>query len=112
MSATDTGEVAVSYKVLNEDGSSFRARLVVSNGSGESTDWRVELRFTGDVTGISASSGPGVSVTIKDRGWYLLSGTRPLDAGSQQTVQLRFSRTGGGEYPTLCTINGSACAVG
>ncbi|MEV6814744.1 cellulose binding domain-containing protein [Micromonospora sp. NPDC051296] len=111
LSATDTGEVAVSYKVLNEDETSFRARLSVSNGGGESRDWRVELRFTGDVTGISASSGPGVSVTIKDTGWYLLSGTRPLDAGSSQTVHLRFSRTGGGVYPALCTVNGSACAV-
>ncbi len=106
----DTGGVTASYRVLNTDVGSFRARLSVHNGTGERKDWQVELRFTGEVTGVQASSGPGVSVTIRGSGWYLLSGTRPLDAGGQQTVQLRFSRTGGGEHPAQCTVNGSACA--
>ncbi|WP_433529014.1 hypothetical protein ACQPYA_22150 [Micromonospora sp. CA-263727] len=111
-STTGGGTLAASYRVLADDEESFQARLVVSNGSGASSDWRVELRFTGEVTGVRASSGPGVSVTIKDRGWYLLSGTGPLNSGAEQTVQLRFTRTGGGEYPAQCTVNGSACALG
>ncbi|MBX7266104.1 hypothetical protein KIF24_08760 [Micromonospora sp. Llam7] len=110
--AAETGVVGASYQVQGgADAESFQAQLVVRNGTGQSSKWLVELRFGGGVTGVRASSGPGVSVTIRGSGWYLLSGTGPLDAGGQQSVQLRFSRTGGGEYPAQCTVNGAACDV-
>ncbi|QKW15240.1 hypothetical protein [Verrucosispora sp. NA02020] len=106
------GALTATYRVSGAvEPDSFRAQMVVRNGTGESRDWQVELRFTGDVTGIRASSGPGVSVSIKGGGWYLLSGTVPLAAGAQQAVDLRFSRTGGGEYPAHCVVNGSSCAL-
>ncbi|MFI7077453.1 hypothetical protein ACIBO1_09180 [Micromonospora sp. NPDC049903] len=106
------GALTASYRVSGAvEPDSFRAQVVVRNGTAESRDWQVELRFTGDVTGIRASSGPGVSVSIKGGGWYLLSGTVQLAAGAQQTVDLRFSRTGGGEYPAHCVVNGSSCAL-
>ncbi|MFI7550024.1 hypothetical protein ACIBQ2_09765 [Micromonospora sediminimaris] len=107
------GAVTASYRVLDSgDADHFEAQLVVSNGTSGSDDWQVELRFSGGVTGIRASSGPGVSVTIRGPGWYLLSGTGQLAAGAQQSVQLRFTRTGGGEYPSQCTVNGTGCGIG
>ncbi|MEV2237916.1 hypothetical protein [Micromonospora sp. NPDC049891] len=107
------GSVTASYRVQDSgDADYFEAQLVVRNGTGRSNDWQVELRFNGGVTGIRASSGPGVSVTIRGSGWYLLSGTGQLAAGAQQSVQLRFTRTGGGEYPAQCTVNGTSCGVG
>ncbi|RIV39903.1 hypothetical protein D2L64_06030 [Micromonospora radicis] len=108
----DTGVLSASYQVDSADPISFRARLVVRNGTARSSDWTVELRFTGQVSGVRASSGPGVSVTIKGAGWYLLSGAEPLDAGAGQTVDLRFTRVGTGEYPAHCAVNGDACSMG
>ncbi|MBQ1025810.1 cellulose binding domain-containing protein [Micromonospora sp. C95] len=111
--ADEGGAVTASYRVQDsDDADHFEAQLVVRNGTSRSEDWQVELRFSGGVTGIRASSGPGVSVTIRGSGWYLLSGTGQLAAGAQQSVQLRFTRTGGGEYPTQCTVNGSGCGMG
>ncbi|GGM58655.1 hypothetical protein GCM10011608_49570 [Micromonospora sonchi] len=111
-SASSPGVLLASYRLQSVDGDSFRAELVVRNGTGHPVDWQVDLAFTPEVVGIRASSGPGVSVSIKGGGRYLLSGSRSLAAGAQQTVQLRVSRTGGGEQPTRCTINGAACAAG
>ncbi|MFV2101239.1 hypothetical protein [Micromonospora sp. LOL_024] len=110
--AADTGVVSASYRLQDSDAGSFEAQLVVRNGTGRSSDWQVELRFNAGVTGIRASSGPGVSVTIRGGGWYLLGGTGQLGAGAQQSVQLRFTRTEGGEYPALCTVNAAACGTG
>ncbi|WBB50107.1 hypothetical protein O3597_06485 [Verrucosispora sp. WMMA2044] len=110
--ADEGGTVTASYRVQDSDADHFEAQLVVRNGTSRSDDWQVELRFVGGVTGVRASSGPGVSVTIRGSGWYLLSGTGQLAAGAQQSVQLRFTRTGGGEYPTQCTVNGAGCGMG
>ncbi|MEV6693082.1 cellulose binding domain-containing protein [Micromonospora sp. NPDC051196] len=110
--SVDVGMLTAGYQVTASDPGSFRAQLVVRNGTGLPVGWVVELRFTSGVTGIRASSGPGVSVSIKGAGWYLLSGVGLLDVGAQQTVRLRVSRTGNGEYPAQCTVNGSACALG
>ncbi|MDG4796750.1 hypothetical protein [Micromonospora sp. WMMD1082] len=111
--AGQTGAVSASYRVQDSgDAESFQAQLVVRNGTDRSSDWQVELRFGGGVTGVRASSGPGVSVTIRGSGWYLLSGTGQLGAGAQQSVHLRFTRTGGGEYPAQCTVNGATCGIG
>ncbi|WP_341716723.1 hypothetical protein QQG74_22420 [Micromonospora sp. FIMYZ51] len=111
-SATGSGVLTASYRLQSVDGDSFQAELVVRNGTGRSVDWWVDLAFTAEVAGLRASSGPGVSVSIKGGGRYLLSGSRSLAAGTQQTVQLRVTRTGGGEYPTQCTVNGAACGAG
>ncbi len=104
--------LSASYGLQSADGDSFRAELVVCNGTDHPVDWQVDLAFTPEVVGIRASSGPGVSVSIKGGGRYLLSGSRSLAAGARQTVQLRVSRTWGGQHPTRCTINGAACAAG
>ncbi|AEB46247.1 MULTISPECIES: hypothetical protein [Micromonospora] len=107
----DLGGVEATYQVMTSDPGSFQAELVISNDTAGAVGWVVDLRFTSEVTGVRASSGPGVSVGIKGAGWYVLSGTGQLAAEAQQTVRLRVSRTGGGEYPAQCTVNGSACAL-
>ncbi len=107
----DLGGVEATYRVMSSDPGSFQAELVISNDTAGAVGWVVDLRFTSEVTGVRASSGPGVSVGIKGVGWYVLSGTGQLAAEAQQTVRLRVSRTGGGEYPAQCTVNGSVCAL-
>ncbi|MBM0226718.1 hypothetical protein [Micromonospora sp. ATA51] len=72
----------------------------------------MELLFTGNVKGIQASSGSGLSVTSQGNGWFVLRGTDPLGAGQSAVVQMRFSRTGSGDRPGQCTVNGNACTIG
>ncbi|MFG2061159.1 hypothetical protein ACGFIK_07030 [Micromonospora sp. NPDC048871] len=110
--AVDAGEFAASYLVTFSVTDYYRARLVVHNGTDQPAGWVVDLRFTSEVTGVRASSGPGVSMSIKGAGWYQLSGTGLLPASGRQTVYLRISRTGNRNYPAQCTVNGSACAMG
>ncbi|MGC5052104.1 cellulose binding domain-containing protein [Micromonospora sp. DT48] len=105
------GALTVSYQVQGSGAGHFEAEMVVHNGTGQAEDWQVELRFASGVTGIRASSGPGVAVTIRGVGWYRLSGTGQLAAGAQQSVYLRFTRIGGGEYPAQCTVNGTPCGI-
>ncbi|NLU77646.1 hypothetical protein HCA58_04390 [Micromonospora sp. HNM0581] len=109
--AEEGAALTASYQVQDSGADYVEAGLLVRNGTARSADWQVELRFNGGVTGIRASSGPGVSVTIRGSGWYLLSGTGQLDAGAQQSVDLRLTRSGGGEHPAQCTVNGLACRV-
>lgn len=110
--APDTGVLTASYRLQSADADSIQAELVVRNGTGGPIEWQLDLAFSAEVTGLRASSGPGVSVSIKGGGRYLLSGSKPLAAGVTQTVQLRVSRTGGGDYPLGCVLNGSPCGTG
>ncbi|MDZ5444078.1 hypothetical protein U2F26_15235 [Micromonospora sp. 4G57] len=110
--APRTGALAARYQATASGRDYFEARLTVSNGSARGQDWRVELLFTGNVKGIQASSGSGLSVTSQGNGWFVLRGTDPLGAGQSAVVQMRFSRTGSGDRPGQCTVNGNACTIG
>jgi hypothetical protein len=107
-----SGTLTARYQATSSDRDSFTARLTVTNGSARSQDWRVELLFTGNVKGIQASSAAGVSVTSQGNGWYVLRSTAPLGSGASSVVQLSFTRTGSGDRPGQCTVNGVACAIG
>ncbi|WP_346123710.1 cellulose binding domain-containing protein [Micromonospora coerulea] len=110
--APRAGTVTARYQVTASGRDSFEARLTVSNGSARSQDWRVELFFSGNVKSIQASSSSGLSVTSRGNGSFVLRGTSPLGAGQSATVQMRFGRTGTGDRPGQCTVNGADCAIG
>ncbi|WP_123809665.1 cellulose binding domain-containing protein [Micromonospora globispora] len=110
--APRTGTVAARYQVTRSERDFFDARLTVTNGSARSQDWRVELLFTGNVKSIQASSASGVSVSNQGGGVFVLRSTSPLASGGTATVQMRFSRTGTGDQPGQCTVNGAACSIG
>lgn len=107
-----SGAVTARYQATSSDRDSFTARLTVRNGSARAQQWRVELLFTGNVKSIRASSSSGVSVTSQGNGWYVLRGTAPLRSGESAVVDMSFSRTGSGDRPGQCTVNGAACTVG
>jgi hypothetical protein len=110
--AAGTGTLAARYQATASGRDYFEARLTVSNGSTRGQEWRVELLFPGNVKSIQASSGSGVSVTSQGNGSFVLRGTEPLGAGQSAVVQMRFSRTGSGDRPGQCTVNGDACTIG
>ncbi|SCL36923.1 Cellulose binding domain-containing protein [Micromonospora rhizosphaerae] len=107
-----TGTVTARYQVTRSERDFFEARLTVTNGSARSQNWRVELLFGGNVKSVQASSASGVSVSSQGNGVFVLTSTGPLGSGGSATVQMRFTRTGTGDRPGECTVNGAACAIG
>ncbi|MFI2652498.1 cellulose binding domain-containing protein [Micromonospora fulviviridis] len=110
--AVAQGAVAARYEATASDRSGFEARLTVVNGSGGGQGWEVELFFTGNVKTIEASSASGVSVSSQGSGVFVLRGAGPLPAGETATVRMRFGRTGTGDRPGQCTVNGADCVIG
>ncbi|MGV9807160.1 cellulose binding domain-containing protein [Micromonospora chersina] len=109
--AVARGAVTARYEATASDRNGFEARLTVVNGSGGGQGWEVELLFTGNVKTIEASSTSGVSVSTQGSGVFVLRGTGPLPAGQTATVRLRFGRTGAGDQPGQCTVNGADCVI-
>ncbi|MFU8876391.1 cellulose binding domain-containing protein [Micromonospora sp. SL4-19] len=105
------GVVTARYEAIASERNSFEARLTVTNDSGRSQDWAVQLQFAGNVKSLQASSAAGVSVSTSD-GVFELRGTGPLASGQTITVQLQFKRMGSGDRPGSCTVNGTGCAFG
>ncbi|MEU4483008.1 cellulose binding domain-containing protein [Micromonospora sp. NPDC023966] len=106
------GALTARYEATASDRSGFEARLTVVNGSGGGQRWEVELLFAGNVKTIEASSTSGVSVSTEGGGVFVLRGTGALPAGQSATVRLRFGRTGTGDRPGQCTVNGADCVIG
>ncbi|MGK5445538.1 cellulose binding domain-containing protein [Micromonospora sp. URMC 105] len=107
-----SGRVSAHYQATSSDRDSFSAQLTVRNTTGEAREWRVELLFTGNVKSIRASSSSGLSVRTQGSGWFVLSGTSPLPAGESAVVSLTFGRSGSGDQPGQCTVNGADCTIG
>ncbi|MCW3844492.1 cellulose binding domain-containing protein [Micromonospora yasonensis] len=105
------GTVTARYEATRSDRDWFEARLTVTNGSGRSQSWEVRLYFPGNVKAVQASSASGVSVSTQGGGAFVLSGTRSLPSGEAAVVSLRFTRTGTGEQPGECTVNGANCVI-
>ncbi|MFR9780252.1 cellulose binding domain-containing protein [Micromonospora sp. MS34] len=107
-----TGTVTARYQATASNRDWFEARLTVTNGSGRSQSWEVELLFAGNVKSIKASSSSGLSVSTQGSGAFVLRGTGPLPSGESAVVSMRFTRTGTGDQPGQCTVNGANCVIG
>ncbi|MFG2056017.1 hypothetical protein ACGFI9_18505 [Micromonospora sp. NPDC048930] len=105
------GTVTARYQATDSGRDWFEARLTVTNGSGRSQGWQVELYFTGNVKGVRASATSGVSVTTMGSGVFVLRGIGPLPSGETAVMNLRFTRTGSGDQPGQCTVNGADCVI-
>lgn len=107
-----TGTVSARYQATASERDWFGARLTVANGSGRGQRWEVRLFFAGNVKDIQASSASGVSVSSQGSGLFVLRGTGPLPSGGSAVVSMRFTRTGTGDRPGQCTVNGADCVIG
>ncbi|MGW5668801.1 cellulose binding domain-containing protein [Micromonospora sp. NPDC003776] len=107
-----SGTVTARYQTTASERDSFQARLTVTNGSDRAQSWEVQLYFTGNVKGVQASSATGVSVSTQGGGVFVLRGTGPLSSGDSAVVSMRFTRTGTGDRPGQCTVNGANCVIG
>ncbi|MFC5927416.1 hypothetical protein [Micromonospora vulcania] len=104
--------VTARYQVGTDGWNGSEAELAVTNASGQSVDWRVELTYDDDTWGLWLSDDSGVSVRGRGDGEFVLRGTRSLDPGATRTLRLRLGWGKSGERPVKCTINGVDCQLG
>ncbi|MGR6320915.1 hypothetical protein Q2K19_21190 [Micromonospora soli] len=112
LTAPSAGDLTATYEATGSGRDWFEARLTVTNGSGRSQSWQVELLFAGNVKSVEASSTAGVSVSTQGSGVFVLRGTGALPSGKAAVVKLHFRRTGTGDRPGQCTVNDTDCVIG
>jgi hypothetical protein len=99
------------YRVVDSYDDAFIGEVLVVNSSGRDAGWRVELRFpaaVGDLITSWVESAP--QATLRRSGdSYIWSSGVPAPAGGQVALRFHFSRSGSGNRPATCTVNGSNC---
>ena len=105
------GPVSGRYRVIDSFGDGFIGEVLVANAAGRDRDWRVELRFpatVGDLITSWVESAP--QATLRRSGdRYVWSSGVPVPARGQVALRFHFSRTGSGNLPATCTVNGRTC---
>jgi Cellulose binding domain len=106
--ATVTGR----YLVLNSYQDAFIAEVLVGNVSDRPRNWTVQLDFPGTVGTLVTSwveSAP--QATLKRVGTaYRWTAGVPVEAHSSVALRFHFKRSGTGNLPLTCAVNGTACA--
>lgn len=105
------GPVGGRYRVIDSFADGFIGEVLVTNPAGRDLDWRVELRFpaaVGDLITSWVESAP--QATLRRSGdSYLWSSGVPVPARGQVALRFHFARSGSGNRPAGCAVNGRAC---
>lgn len=104
-------ELTGRYRVLDSFGDSFIGEVLVSNSAGSARSWTVRLRFPSNVSGprtfwIEGAPQGGMRRSGAD---YIFTSGVPLGARSSVPLRFQFDRTGRGDTPSACSVNGTAC---
>lgn len=104
-------DVTGRYRVVDSFDDGFIGEVLVTNTGGRDRDWKVRLRFAGNVTALRTSwveSAPQATLTVSGGTFTWTSGVG-VRAGSDVALRFHFSRSGSGDRPRSCTVNGTAC---
>jgi hypothetical protein len=99
------------YRVVDSFDDGFIGEVLVVNRTDRDRDWTVRLRFPGNVRDLRTSwveSAPQATAGT-DGGTFVWASGVPVAAGSSVALRFHFSRSGSGDRPRTCTVNGSAC---
>lgn len=105
------GPVNGRYRVVDSFDDAFIGEVLVTNSSGRDRDWRVDLRFPAAVGELITSwveSAPQATLQRSGDSFLWSSGV-PVPARGQVALRFHFSRTGSGNRPATCTVNGTPC---
>ncbi|MGW4945913.1 hypothetical protein ACWEOZ_30525 [Actinoplanes sp. NPDC004185] len=105
------GPVSGRYRVVDSYDNAFIGEVLVANSSGRDSDWRVELRFppaVGDLITSWVESAPQATLRRSGDSFIWASGV-PVPARGQVALRFHFSRSGSGNLPSACTVNGLGC---
>jgi hypothetical protein len=109
--APSPGPVSGRYRVVDSYDDAFIGEVLVANSSRRDSDWRVELRFpaaVGDLITSWVESAPQAALRRSGDSYIWTSGA-PVPARGQVALRFHFSRTGAGDQPSACTVNGRSC---
>ena len=100
------------YRVVESFDDGFIGEVLIADEAGRDSDWRVELRFpaaVGDLITSWVESAPQATLRRSGAGYIWTSGV-PVPARGQVALRFHFARSGTGDQPTSCTVNGQTCS--
>ena len=101
------------FQVIDSYGDSFAGEVLLTNTATDARSWKVSLAFPSNVGGLRVSCLEGQpQPTLARRGrTYTWTATVMLSAGSTAQLRFHFDRSGSGQTPSSCTVNGSRCVL-
>lgn len=106
------GPVTGRYRVVDSFDDGFIGEVRVSNAAGGESDWVVRLRFPENVGELHASwveSAPEATLSRSGSSYVWSSGV-PVSARGEALLRFHYARSGTGDVPSTCTVNGAACS--
>ena len=106
-----TVTVTGTYRVMSSYVDGFIGEVLVTNRSTTAVNWTVTLRFPGTVGQLYTSwveSAPQATLSASGQTYTWRSGV-PVPVGSSVPLRFQFARSGSGNFPTTCTVNGAPC---
>jgi hypothetical protein len=110
---TTAPTVSGTYRVLNSYGDAFIGEVLVGNSAAQEQNWTVTLRFPSSVGQLYTSwveGAPQATLTTSGATYTWRSGV-PVPGKSSVPLRFHFARSGTGNFPTACTVNGAACKI-
>jgi hypothetical protein len=107
-----TVTVAGRYGVENSFGDSFIGQVRLTNPTAQSRSWTAVLAFPANVGSLRAfwidgQAQPALSQSGRTFTW---TSSVPLAAGSTIALKFDFNRSGSGDTPSTCAVNGASCS--
>jgi hypothetical protein len=99
------------YRVVSSFADGFIGEVLIVNTTDRDRNWTARLRFRDNVGELRTSwveSAPQATLTTAGAEFVWISGV-PVPARSEVALRFHFSRTGSGDRPRTCTVNGAAC---
>jgi hypothetical protein len=100
------------YRVVDSFDDGFIGEVLIANPTGQDRDWTVRLRFPGNVGELRTSwveSAPQATLRTDGDTFVWRSGV-PVPAGDRVALRFHFARSGTGDRPVSCAVDGSPCA--
>lgn len=100
------------YRVVESFDDGFIGEVLIANRTGQDRDWTVRLRFGGNVGRLITSwveSAPQATLSTAGDTFTWRSGV-PVAGGGRVALRFHFARSGSGDRPVSCTVDGTACA--
>jgi hypothetical protein len=99
------------YRVVDSFGDGFIGEVLVVNATDRDRDWTVRLRFPDNVGALRTSwveAAPQATLATAGDVFTWSSGV-PVGARSRVALRFHFARSGSGDRPLTCTVNGANC---
>jgi hypothetical protein len=99
------------YRVVDSFDDGFIGEVLIANPTGQDRDWTVRLRFPDNVGELRTSwveSAPQATLRTEGDTFVWRSGV-PAPAGGRVALRFHFARSGAGDRPVSCTVDGAAC---